>query len=59
MTTNQYPADLRKATIDQLDDIIAETEYCEHGVALGAAAADQDLRRAAQAEVARRFGLDD
>ena len=47
---------IKSATAEQLDDILEATEYTEHGVALGGAAADQDLRRAAQAELARRYG---
>ena len=47
---------IKTATADELDDIIEDTEYTEHGVALGDAATDQDLRRAAQAEIARRYG---
>lgn len=50
-------ADIKTLTADQLDAIIMETEYAENGVAIGdAAAADQDLRRAAQRELARRMG---
>ena len=48
--------DIKTATADELDDIIEATEYAEHGVALGEAAKDQDLLRAAQAEIARRYG---
>ena len=47
---------IKTATADELDNIIEATEYTEHGVALGDAAIDQDLRRAAQAEIARRYG---
>ena len=48
---------IKTATADQLDDILERTEYAEVGVALGdRAAADQDLRRAAQKELARRMG---
>lgn len=51
---------IRTATIKQLYDIIERTEYCDQGVALGdGAAKDQDLRRAAQQELARRAGFDD
>lgn len=51
-------ANISTATMDQLDDIIERTEYAEVGVAIGQAAADdQDLRRAAQRELARRMGL--
>ena len=45
------------ATMGQLDDIIQRTEYADRGVAVGEAAADQDLRRAAQQELARRMGF--
>lgn len=48
-----------KASAEQLDDILERTEYADAGVALGEAAADQDLRRAAQREIARRMGYDD
>lgn len=42
---------------EELDLIIERTEYADAGVAIGAdAARDQDLRRAAQAEIARRCG---
>ncbi len=49
---------IRTATADQLDDIIERTEYAAKGVTLGDdAAKDQDLRRAAKKELARReFG---
>ncbi len=47
---------IKTATVEELDDILERTEYAEHGVALWGAAADQDLRRAAQAELARRDG---
>ena len=50
---------IKAATMEQLDDIIERTEYAETGVAPGAAAEDQDLRRAAQRELARRIGYDD
>lgn len=46
------------ATAEQLDEIIERTEYAEAGVALGDAAADQDLRRAAQREIDRRMGIE-
>lgn len=49
---------IKTATAEQLDDIIERTEYAEAGVALGDAAADQDLRRAAQREIDRRMGLE-
>lgn len=49
---------VRKSSADQLDLIMDRTEYAESGVALGDAAADQDLRRAAQAEIARRIAKD-
>jgi len=50
---------VRTASVDQLDAIVARTEYAESGVAIGEAAAkDQDLRRAAQREIARRMGLE-
>ena len=42
-------------TDDQLDQILAQTAYCESGVAVGAAADDQDMRRFVQAEIAKRF----
>ena len=49
-------ADIKALTADELDAIIMKTEYAENGVAVGdAAAADQDLRRAAQRELARRM----
>ena len=52
-------ANIRTATSDQLDDIIERTEYAEKGVAIGVIAAkDQDLRRAAQSEITRRYALD-
>ena len=52
--------DISKLSCEELDDILARTEYAERGVTLGAAAArDQDLRRAAQDELARRMGLCD
>ena len=55
MTTALYSF-IRTATEEQLDDIIERTEYAESGVTIGeAAAADQDLRRAAQAELASRM----
>ena len=49
---------IRAATCEQIDEILAATEYADKGVALGdAAAADQDLRRAARKELNRRvFG---
>jgi hypothetical protein len=51
---------LRNMTADELDDIIERTEYAERGVAVGEDAAnDQDLRRAAWAEINRRMGYDD
>jgi hypothetical protein len=50
---------IKTATADQLDEIIERTDYCESGVALGGAAEDQDLRRAAQRELGRRMGYDD
>lgn len=50
---------IHEATFDQLDEIMERTEYAESGVALGDAAEDQDLRRAAQREIAWRFRLDD
>lgn len=50
---------IKAATMEQLDDIIERTEYAETGVAPGAAAEDQDLRRAAQRELARRMGYVD
>lgn len=51
---------IRTATAEQLDDILERTEYAESGVAIGDdAAKDQDLRRAAQKEIARRAGFDD
>lgn len=49
---------IRIATPDQLDDIIESTEYAAHGVAIGESAArDQDLRKAAKHELARRAGF--
>lgn len=48
---------LKAATAEQLDDAIERTAYCEHGVALGEAANDKLLRRAAQHELDRRMGL--
>lgn len=51
---------IHTATADQLDDIMERTEYAESGVAIGKeAASDQDLRRAAQAELGRRMFGDD
>lgn len=51
---------VRSASMEELDSIIERTEYCEAGVAVGAeAAADQDLRRAAQREVSSRMGYED
>ena len=47
---------IKSATAEQLNNILERTEYAESGVALWDAAADQDLRRAAQAELARRYG---
>ena len=49
---------LQKATMDQIDSIIKRTEYAAHGVALGDAAADQDLHIAAQKELAHRMGFE-
>ena len=49
---------VRAASMEDLDDIIERTEYAENGVAIGEAArADQDLRRAAQRELADRMGM--
>ena len=43
-------------SMDELDEIINHTEYAESGVTIGdGAAADQDLRRAAQKEIGRRI----
>jgi len=50
---------MRAASTEELDAILERTEYCESGVALGGAAEDQDLRRAAQKELASRMGYDD
>lgn len=51
-------SNIRTATTEQLDDIIERTEYAEVSVAIGQGAADdQDLRRAAQRELAHRMGL--
>ncbi len=60
MTKTFTPANIREATADDLDEIMERTEYAENGVAIGeGAAADQDLRRAAQKEIDRRYGYDD
>ena len=59
MTKTFTAENIREATDDDLDEIMERTEYAENGVAIGdAAAADQDLRRAAQKEMARRHGYD-
>lgn len=50
---------VRAASMDELDEIIRRTEYCESGVALGDAGEDQDLRRAAQNEIGSRMGYED
>ena len=55
---NITAATIKTASMEQLDEIIERTEYAEAGVAIGEAAADQDLRRAAQREMDRRMGLD-
>ena len=52
-------ANIATATMEQLDDIMQRTEYAQEGVAVGDAAADQDLRRAAQKELGVRMGLED
>jgi len=49
---------MRGSSMEELDAIIERTEYCESGVALGDAAADQDLRRAAQKEIGVRLGFE-
>ncbi len=46
---------IKTATGEQLDEIVERTEYADVGVALGGAAADQDLRRAAMREIERRI----
>ncbi|MEO7343629.1 MAG: hypothetical protein ABIU85_02220 [Methylotenera sp.] len=47
---------IKTATSDELDEIFEATEYTDKGVAIGAAAAaDQDLRRAAEKELGRRI----
>jgi hypothetical protein len=46
-----------KLTAEQMDDVLEKTEYAETGVAIGQSAVDdQDYRRAAQKELARRMG---
>jgi len=45
-------------TNEQLDDIIDRTAYTVGAVAIGEAATDQDLRSAAEAELAKRMGLE-
>lgn len=48
---------IKTATDEELDDILERTAYADKGVAIGeSASTDQDLRRAAQKEIARRFG---
>jgi ribosomal protein L12E/L44/L45/RPP1/RPP2 len=49
--------DITTLTNEQLDDIIDRTEYTIGAVAIGDAAADQDLRAASEAELAKRMGL--
>jgi len=59
MTNAITAATIKTATMEQLDDIMERTEYAESGVTIGeGAAADQDLRRAAQRELERRMGMD-
>ncbi len=49
--------DIRKLSVEELDDILERTEYAEQGVAIGVGAQkDQDLRRLAQRELERRYG---
>ena len=50
--------DLTTLTNEQLDDIIDRTEYTIGAVAIGDAAIDQDLRSAAEAELAKREGME-
>jgi ribosomal protein L12E/L44/L45/RPP1/RPP2 len=48
-----------KMTSDELDDVLQSTEYCASGVPIGQAAADDKaLRNAAEAELAKRQGME-
>jgi len=58
-TNTEAKINVRKVSDEKLDAIIKRTKYASQGVAIGGAAADQDLYYTAWRELGRRMGFEE